>query len=762
MRYAKFATRGTRFAFSALALGVALPWSSLAVAAEADAQASSDDTQADAEIVVTALKSDLSVQKAPVTINTVSGDQLQARSVTSVEQLTMALPGVRIQQSPQGSIATSIRGLASSPATNTFDQTVGLFVDGVYAGHGRDYSSALFDLKRVELLKGTQSAIVGKGTSMGAIALVTNRPEFNFGGSLSVYHELELGTTTVNGVINVPLSENIAARIAVLTSSEGGWMQNALSGDDWPQVKRDGVRLSIRYKPNDAFEWNVYGQYAEQRLNGQHFRYGVDATGAARTFAASRGDPNWVTAPYMVRSSPRSGDANNPSLNYFGFSEPGSRMNAWKFVSNLSYDAGPVTISATTGYSKYDDYNLIDSMGLPQLGRIAAGYDRNKAFSQELRFATNSGGPLSAIAGVHYWHDDWGFTQVTDTNTSASAAANGAFSRNYTQKTRTTNLFGQLVYKPTDSLWLTGGIRYEYYKKSGHFDGVNILRLPAGVTAATSILLAAGNVPFVPFDVTNSKNFLDWSTQAQYFVTENLQLYVSYATASKGFGYQQSPTSGVVGNPTLFQNPYFNPEHAKTIESGFKWAFADLGHLNLAYYRTTLKDYQYSFRLPTTVVIVRNDQIKSEGVELSANLQPLKGLSLSMTGTYSDVKKTVPVAGSIPGMPLAPKWSGMGEIVYTTPLNDNLQLTTGAMFEFRSMQYLNDSATATLRTDPGRVRTDLRIGVEYKPANLEVSLVTHNLFNVHAISYSYASPLGGAIVADEKPREIGVQMRIKF
>ncbi|MBS3929400.1 MAG: TonB-dependent receptor [Sphingomonadales bacterium] len=727
----------------------------------ADAAAPDADATSTEEIVVTALKTNVSAQNAPVTITTASGTELEQRSVTSIEQITAGLPGVRIQQAPQGSIATVVRGLASSPSSATFDQTVGFFVDGVYAGHGREYSAALFDVNRVELLKGTQGAVVGKGTSMGALALVTNRPNFEFGGSLSAYHEFNLGTTTVNAVVNVPLSDTLAVRISGLTSNEGGWIHNELNGADWPNVKRDGVRVALRYKSDGGFEWNVYGQYTEQKLVGQYFRYGAVTSPLPASVAALRGDPSFGIAPYSVRTSPRSGDANNPAINYFGFSEPGSRMKAWRFVSNMSYDLGPVTASAVTGYSKYDDYNLIDAMGLAQLPRIAGGYDRNKQFSQELRISTNGTGPLSALAGIYYWHDNWGFTSITDqTYNSATGASGsnqgGAFSRDYTQKTRSTDIFAQITYKPVDSLWLTGGVRYEHYKKTGEFNGVNVLRLPVG----SNVL--SGNLPFTPFSVTNSRDFFDWSAQAQYFVNPDLQIYASYATASKGFGYQGAPTSGIPGNPAYFENPFFKPEFSKTFEAGVKWKIGTLGHFNLAAFRTDLKDFQTSTRLPTTVVIVRNDQIRSEGFEFGIDYEILTGLRFGVTGTYADVKKTVPVAGSIPSLILAPKWSGIGDINYTTALSDEVQFSASAQFEFRTRQYISDSTAATIGSDPGRVRTDLRFGIEYKPSNLEVALIAHNLFNVHGLSYSYASPLGGSIVSDEKPREIGVQVRVKF
>ncbi len=745
-------------------LGVASPISSFAAESPAPDKTSAAEPVPE-DIVVTALKSGQNVRTAPVTVNVQTGEQLQKLSITSVEQLTMALPGVRIQQAPQGVINTTVRGLGSSPSSNTFDQTVGFFVDGIYAGHGREYAAALFDVDRIELLKGTQSAVVGKATSVGALALVTKRPAFEDSGQLSAYREFNLGTTTLNGVANIKLSDSFAVRIAGLSSDEGGWIHNELTDQEWPRTRRDAVRLSARYRPNDQFDWTVYGQYSKIRMDGQYFRYGLDATptGLAAATAAFRGDRNFSVAPFEIRSSPRSGDANNPLFNFYGLTNPGQRQRMGRAFSSAAYSTDAFTVTALTGYTQYTDYNVIDGLGLAQMPRAAGSHEHDNQFSQELRIATNSDGPLSAVGGIYYWHDKWTVRPFTDQTLSAATGATGnaigAFTRGYRQKTDSKSAFGQVSWTPVEAFHLTGGLRYEHYQKSGAYDGVQILRNPVGST-----LFLTQQVPFAPFNVSHSANFFDYSGQAQYFLQPNLNVYVSYATGSKGFGYQSSPTSGVPGNTRFIENPYFAPELSHTTEAGLKWSLGARGRFNLAAFETKIKNYQFAYRDGVSNSFkVRSDQIRSRGVEIGAAYQLLDSLSASLTATYADVDKTVPVVGSISTLPLAPKWSGIGELAYRRPIGSEFVFQTLATFEFRGRQYLTDVLSSPILSDAGRVRTDIRIGLEYEPRSTEVALIIRNLTDKKGLIYSYASSIvPGSIVADEMPRTIAVQVRTKF
>jgi len=708
-----------------------------------------DEKQADSEIVVTALKSNVTAQDAPVSVNVVEGERLIEQAVTSVEQLTTAVPGVRIQQAPQGSIFTNVRGLGSSPTTNTFDQTVGLYVDGVYAGHGREYAAALFDVARIELLKGTQGATVGRSSSMGALALTTNKPDFELGGSLGGSYEFELGTTTVDAAVNVPISDAFAIRLAGISSDEGGWVHNALLNEGWPKVKRKGARVSLRFRPDDNLDWTVYAQYSEQQVIGQYFRP-ILPNATLTALAPSYGDTGWTVGRYQSRISPRSGTAGFPLIPWAKSQIPGSDFSSWKLASNLSYDLGPVTLTSVTGYTKYDETNLIDGVGFPQLLLAGGADERNSQFSQELRVSTNGEGPISFVGGMYYWKDNWDYTLLQDYNAPA-AGQSGSLARPVHQDTKSIDLYGQVTWKATDRIWLTGGVRYENYKKRMRYDGVTVFRTLSAARLAT-------NSPFPAFQRSRAEDYLDFSIQPQFFITPDLQVYGSYATGTKGFGYALDPTS-TPAQPAPIVDPSFPKERSKTWEAGVKWTIGNRGRLNLSYFNTKVNDFQFATSI-NLVRVFRSDQLKSEGFEIDASYEPLPGLTAGLTATYANVTKRVPVPNTIPGQPYAPKWSGIGTLDYRTSISDDLEFKSNLTFEFRSSQVLRDDVPFGLPEDPGRVRTDLRLAVDHKPSNVELALIARNIFNTYGISYAY--PALAVIGVEELPRTIGIQARVKF
>lgn len=718
--------------------------------AYAQVQASSEETPSPSsgEIVVTALKGGVSVQRAPITVNIVSGEAIVDKGVTSVEQLTVAVPGIRVSQSVGGLINPVVRGLGSSPSNNSFEQTVGLFIDGIFAGHPRDYSAALFDLDRVELLKGTQSAVVGKNTSVGAMSLVTAKPTFELGGAASYYHEFELGTDTLTAHVNVPLSDTIAVRLAGLYSDEGGWIRRVLVDEDAPKVTRKALRATIRIRPNSALDWTISAQYSDYKQVGEYFTAGIDVLGNAALSAARGGDPNFVVRRYESRNTPR------PGFVYRGFTDGGGKNDGTRLTSTINYQLGSTTLTSITGYSEYKDTVLLTNGPVVRSPVLRGGHETDEAFSQELRVATDANLPISVIAGAYYYYDKWSYEDLFNFNAAQLVAPplGGAFTSSYRQKTKTASLFGQILYKITDNFQLAGGVRYEHFKKSGKYSD-RVTLIPGGLTAAVY-------APYAAFQRHGSKDYVDYSAQAQYFFAPDANAYVSFATGTKGFGFVATPSSpgGVVTEPS------YSTEQSETWEAGVKLGLGGGSHINLAVFKTRIKDYQIAVNLGTFFV-VRNDQVRSQGVEGNLDLRLLDGLQLAVAVTYADVEKLGPVpANSIPGLPFAPKWSGLGTLSYVSPYHAGFRFKSDLSMEFRTAQQLSDAANFPIHSDPGRVRTDLRLAVEHERSGVELAFVARNIFNDYSLSYGanmFGVP-GAGIAAPEMPRTLGVQLSFRY
>ena len=163
--------------------------------------------QALEEVIVTAQKRTESVQEIPLTVAVVSGDTLQQFSIATPTDLARSVPGLEIEPAPQGLHAPRIRGLGTGVGAENMEQSVGLFVDGIYSGKPRDLQAAMFDVARVEVIKGTQTSQLGKNTSLGAIMIMSRRPEDNNGGYLQGEYDFELGSAILTGAANLAESE---------------------------------------------------------------------------------------------------------------------------------------------------------------------------------------------------------------------------------------------------------------------------------------------------------------------------------------------------------------------------------------------------------------------------------------------------------------------------------------------------------------------------------------------------------------------------
>ena len=176
------------------------------------AQASSDPRASSGigvgEIIVTARKQGETLLRAPATINILQPSELQRNNITNANQLTGIAPGVLQAPGSSGGGATTFRGLGSGGSTQSVESSVPTYIDGVYLGHNRDYVTPLYDLDHIELIKGTQSTLLGKNTSLGAVSIVTHRPTSEFGIDASYTHSFTINGDRFIGALNTPVTPN--------------------------------------------------------------------------------------------------------------------------------------------------------------------------------------------------------------------------------------------------------------------------------------------------------------------------------------------------------------------------------------------------------------------------------------------------------------------------------------------------------------------------------------------------------------------------
>src|SRR6267142_4485742 len=231
-------------------------WSLLLIAVTTAVLCPTDRAFGDAlqEIVVTAQKRDQAVQDIPITVTVLTADALVASDSKDLFQLANYVPGMVFSRAPDDGLALSFRGVGTGARSQAFDQSVALFLNGLFLAKGRLYSQALFDVRQIEFTKGTESSLLGKNASVGAISVVTREPGSTLAGEVLGTAEGEHGGGTVDGAIDVPLGDKAAVRVAGHYNDTNGWVRNTATGREVPVDKETGVRITGGWHPQESFD----------------------------------------------------------------------------------------------------------------------------------------------------------------------------------------------------------------------------------------------------------------------------------------------------------------------------------------------------------------------------------------------------------------------------------------------------------------------------------------------------------------------------
>ena len=215
------------------------------------------------EIVVTAQKRDQAVQDIPITVTVLTADALVASDSKDLFQLANYVPGMVFSRAPDDGLALSFRGVGTGARSQAFDQSVALFLNGLFLAKGRLYSQALFDVRQIEFTKGTESSVLGKNASVGAISIVTREPGSTLSGQVLGTAEVEHGGGTVDGAIDVPFGDTAAVRVAGHYNDTNGWVRNSATGREVPIDKETGARITGVWHPQESFNASLSYQYSD-------------------------------------------------------------------------------------------------------------------------------------------------------------------------------------------------------------------------------------------------------------------------------------------------------------------------------------------------------------------------------------------------------------------------------------------------------------------------------------------------------------------
>ncbi|MGB3626230.1 MAG: TonB-dependent receptor [Henriciella sp.] len=683
-------------------------------------------------VVVNSRKRVERLRDVPISAEVQTGEQLADLAIPNLERMSLYVPNLTIQPAP-GVPSLYIRGIGSGPNNPAFEPSVGLFVDGIYLGRGRQTSSDFLDVERVEVLRGPQGALLGKNTSSGAINITTANPgqDTEFSLTATGFFEGDEGYEAT-AVASGPLSDNLGARIALRLDDRDGWLYNTAKNQTGPQRESLQGRLTLVYDLNPA---------ARFTFKATHFDYDYEDD----FFSTSAfGDPKTFTR------------ATSPEVDEFDDGD--STVLALTGEFDLG---GGYTLTSTTGYSEFSYLRQVDSdFAEANLFKTQFG-ESFWQLSQELRLASPTDGPFSWLAGayIHRAESDDILAQSTIT---FLPTFDGVGTRSMDQETDSLSAYGQASYRFTDRWQLTGGVRVTNESKSATYDRFNVGSVP-GTWSETDL---EGEI---------EETELDPSVQLQYFL-DNGMLYVSLARGSKGGGF-------VAASTAVEQDGFaYDGEVSKSVEVGGKFDLADgRAQLNVAVFQTKYEDLQVSAWDPAAnATITRNAaDATSQGIEVGLTARISEPLTFRGSAAYLDAKyDDFPNAlclydpNPAPGVcleniggtdiPRAPEWSASGGLYLDTPITSSLQLTGNVTASYRSGIFLDDNLNPASYQDEF-TKIDARIGIGSINDNWELAVIGLNLTDELTSSYALGTPFtaGSESYSIDPPRVIGVQMTLR-
>ena len=494
--------------------------------AEEPAATSQADTGAEgprrlASIQVTAQRKEESVLDVPMSIQAFGGDQLDDLRVNSVDDLQSVIPSFTVSQSYQGVPTYTLRGIGFNTINVSATSTVGTYVDEVAYPFPFMNSGPVFDVNRVEVLKGPQGTLFGRNTTAGLINVVTNKPSNEFEGSVSA----DIGnydTVNYEGMINLPISETLQARFAARhEGSDEGWQKSDLTGQDRGTIDKTGYRAALAWQPTSNIDvdisWNGWTNESDT-IGGQ----AIGLTPATNPFSPFAGGAAGANAPgvvdYVLNNNPTSAEQAewaptsaraSTQFGITGFDGPlkeDSSFNAYKLGVDWRFDNG-MQLSSLTGYNDLQREALLDWSGAPAAILVQDVDAEIKSFSQEFRLEGEAG-MADWMVGVYYSKDE-----ITDSNqTLLRDNANS----NYISAAAT-------------------GLAYDTANTLALLNGVPVSALPPALVAQTQAFINALNVdpetglPYTPAQLLGSfQKYRDIgefeSTSASIFANANWRL----------------------------------------------------------------------------------------------------------------------------------------------------------------------------------------------------------------------------------------------
>lgn len=799
----------SRVRTSLTALAIASSFASPAFAAD-EAQGYED-----APIIVTAQKREQSIQNVPITISAISGEQLERLNVDEFDELSAYIPGLNIQEQSANNPGFVIRGITSDSGSAQIAPRVTIYLNGIDVSRSRGSYFDLFDIERVEVVKGPQSTLFGTAATIGAISVVTAKPTRDFGAMVKANYG-NFNAYQLQGMINTG-GDKISGRLAFSYKKRDGYIRNIAGEPGTLSARTSGVRqddlngydqfaarASVRIRPTDESTMDFVFNYEQQRNPGTAFKSG--------SLAPTGG----TTSPYSFAEL--GGAPANLSKSILGLGKLG--LNREVYDANVTFQT-PIgddwSLTSISGWRKFDSLETFDADGSALFFLEFAEDAKGQQFSHETRIAYD-GDRLHGFFGFNIFHEDGtqavpfvtdegtyigcapfaafapfqqaiggalgltpangiaftpaevcaGLNNVNSPLTATQILTGGAatvlpYSSIFTNGGKNTSysIFADATFDLTDRLEISAGLRYSIEERTSTYSAVQPgSAIFAGLGAPGVSLLGATDTGGLTYRASDT--FHAWLPRfnALYRLSDAINLYATISKGRRSPVLNLSAAAGPVANLTFVpQEKVWNYEGGiKANNGGFS------GTIGVFYQDYT--NFQTSFIDSSGQVQPFNaGNAGNFGVEVEAALRVGEHLRLFANYAYIDAKISSPDPDYQDSrFRLQSKHTAAAGLDATLPLGaGGFELFATPSVTYASKQYFEIPNREALSED-GYVLVNARAGLRFGDGAYEIAGFARNLLDEKYLidAGNTGGTFGTATYIAGEPQLYGIEVVARF
>ncbi len=714
----------------------------------------SNDSQLE-DVVVTANKSEEFLQKVSVAATVISSKDMEQRSSYSTLDAMKDAPLLITDSWVASQTSFSVRGLSNNFDNVGFETTVGLYLDDVYYSRPFVFNSTLFDIERVEILRGPQGTLFGKNTVGGVIHLVSEKPEFANNGQIELVGG-NYGYLQMRGKINQTLiKDKLSFRLTGALTKRNGYIPDPNQAVmDESKTAFNGMRGSLFYKPNNKLDMEFKAFYGKDNHTEQTMIY----------LAKPDDEPLGVPA-----ANYKTNKMNTPQPFY---------RNQYGSSFKLNYQIGDNTLTAVTAANSSEDFAGQD-WDNTQLNVATWGRTQGvNSFSQELRLTSPRDQKLAFITGLYFQKERIKGRDTSTINVDFIPFAEKilgqklpripnfeeSYAVNSTIKTTNAAAYGSVSYTINDKVKLNAGGRFTHETRGFSFyQNIHYMNYQGKPVKLMDLYATQVGSATKPIIRNTNNNVLTGDVSMDYQITPFTMSYVKLTRGFKGAGFNTSVTTYTDGNALVFA-----PEYVNSVETGMKSKFSNRLRLNAALFYTDYINKQEFLDEGSTATVVNVDKAGGWGGEVEASAM-FGNLKLDISGGYLDMKYQDFIFGTDEnGDPIdfsgnrllkAPKTSLAVSPTYT--FNFNTYKVFFGLNINRTGKSYNDISNSEILARRAVTLVNSRLALSPKNGKWSVALWGKNLGNQIYYQHGWEYDWGDQ-VSIGRPRTYGIEMYLNF